>query len=301
VGGRTPPGPGDYSGRKLNEQQEVRFDLGGRSVAGVHWQRSDAEPVIALHGWLDNAATWSRLLPLLDCYDACAIDFAGHGRSDHRPVSIAYHFIDNVADVIAVADNMGWKRFGLLGHSLGASVATLVAGTIPQRISSMVCIEGFGPLTTSAEQAPEQLQKSIARYNSGTGIVRRFDSMQQAASVRAKSTHISLSAAKILCERGTYVEDERVVWSSDPRLLYDSPMRLTEDQACAFISRISAPALLIRADNGLDYLRHVYERRMALCPQLKTTVVSGGHHPHLEEKSVADVAKAILAFHSSGR
>ncbi|NNF67529.1 MAG: alpha/beta fold hydrolase, partial [Gammaproteobacteria bacterium] len=135
------------------------MDIRHCTIAGLRWQRDSAEPVIALHGWLDNAATWSRVAPALDQYNLCAIDFAGHGKSDHRPANAAYHFIDNVADVIAVADRLGWKRFSLLGHSLGASVATLVAGTIPERIRSLVCIEGFGPLTTPPEQAPEQLRK----------------------------------------------------------------------------------------------------------------------------------------------
>jgi len=283
------------SGRKLNDQKELRLEIDGRTFAGVHWRNDGAEPVIALHGWLDNAATWSRLLPLVDCYDVFALDLAGHGQSDHRPKSAAYHFIDNVADVVAVADAMGWERFGLLGHSLGASVATLVAGTVPERISSLVCIEGFGPLTTAPEQAPGQLAKSISRYRAGTGAVRRFDSIEQAVAVRAQATHVSESAARLLCERGTCVEDGAVIWSSDPRLRYDSPMRLTEDQAVAFVSCISAPTLLLRGLQGMEYVRKVYERRAAACSQLKIAVVEGGHHLHLEEETVAAAAEVIVS------
>ncbi|MDH3588215.1 MAG: alpha/beta hydrolase, partial [Gammaproteobacteria bacterium] len=200
-------------GRKLNNQDELSLEIGGQVFCGVHWQRSGVVPVIALHGWLDNAATWSRLLPLLDSDEVLALDLAGHGRSDHRPPSVPYHFIDNVGDVIAVADAMGWQRFGLLGHSLGASVATLVAGTVPDRVSRLICIEGFGPLTTAAEKAPRQLAKSIARYHGSAGSVRLYDSVEAAARTRAEATKVSIGAARILCERGTRIENGQVCWS----------------------------------------------------------------------------------------
>ncbi|NNF66906.1 MAG: alpha/beta hydrolase, partial [Gammaproteobacteria bacterium] len=179
---------------------------------------------------------------------------------------------------------------------LGASVATLVAGTIPERIRSLVCIEGFGPLTTPPEQAPEQLRKSIKRYRDGSGEVRRFGSLAEAARIRARSTSVTLEAATVLSERGTRIDNDQLIWSSDPRLLYDSPMRLTEDHACAFIGSILAPALLIRGDNGIDYLRKVYKRRVAACADLQTRVLPGGHHLHLESDTADRVIEEINSF-----
>lgn len=268
-------------------------------LAAVHWPRPGAQRMIALHGWLDNAATWSRLLPLLDVYDVCALDLAGHGRSDHRPPGVPYHFIDNVADVIGAAEALDWPRFGLLGHSLGAAVGTLVAGTVADRVDRLVCVEGFGPLSTAPEAAPAQLEKSIARYRGSTGRVRRFDSLEEAARVRAGATKVSLAAARLLCERGTRIDNGSVVWSSDPRLRYDSPMRLTEDQVCAFIGRIDAPVLVLHGNEGLSYPKGVYARRVAACRRLETVTVDGHHHLHLEDDSVAGVAAAIAEFEAS--
>ena len=42
-------------------------------------------PILALHGWLDNAASFARLAPLLKEYYVISIDFPGHGKSDHYP------------------------------------------------------------------------------------------------------------------------------------------------------------------------------------------------------------------------
>lgn len=262
----------------------------------MHWRCAGGEPYIALHGWLDNAATWSQLLPLLDGMDVCAVDLAGHGQSGHRPESVPYHFIDNVADVIAIADALGWQRFGLLGHSLGASVATLIAGTVPQRITRLICVEGFGPLTTPAEQAPEQLSKSISRYLGTVSSPSRYESVEAAARARADATGLSGDAALALARRGTKTIAGEVLWTADPRLRYESPLRLTEDHACAFIARIDAPALLVRATRGLDYPQDVYRRRIDTCRSLAKAEVEGEHHLHLEADTVAGVAAAIASF-----
>lgn len=44
----------------------------------------------ALHGWLDNAATWDTLAPYLITHLGArlvAMDFSGHGHSSHAPMS----------------------------------------------------------------------------------------------------------------------------------------------------------------------------------------------------------------------
>ncbi len=122
--------------------------------------------------------------------------------------------------------------------------------------------------------------------------------------MRSQATRVSQSVARLLCERGTRIEnagseDSVVVWSSDPRLRYDSPMRLSEDQACAFISRISAPTLLVRGLQGMGLVREVYQRRAAACRQLEIAVVEGGHHLHVEKETVAGVAEVIVSFRLS--
>ncbi|MBT8136268.1 MAG: alpha/beta hydrolase [Gammaproteobacteria bacterium] len=289
-------GGGCRGSRGLKNQQEIRLEIAGRVIAGVHWPCAGGFPVIALHGWLDNAATWSKLLPLLDEMDVYALDLAGHGRSDHRPASVPYHFIDNVADVIAVADALGLEKFGLLGHSLGASVATLVAGTVPQRISSVICLEGFGALTTPAEQAPGQLERSLQRYLQPTSPPSRYASVEAAAQARTDATGLGSDAARLLAQRGTRDLDGDIVWSADPRLRYDSPLRLTEEQVCAFIARIETPVLLVRAAGGLDFPQQVYQRRARACRSLQIVEVEGEHHLHLEAATVAGVAAAIASF-----
>ncbi|KAM6137094.1 LOW QUALITY PROTEIN: serine hydrolase-like protein 2 [Pterocles gutturalis] len=107
---------------------ELKFPVPWGHVAAKAWGPSEGHPVLCLHGWLDNANTFDKLIPLLprDCYYV-AMDFSGHGLSSHRPAGSPYHFLDYVTDVCRVAAALQWRRFTLMGHSMGGSVAGMVS------------------------------------------------------------------------------------------------------------------------------------------------------------------------------
>ena len=124
------------------KSEELRFEVNGHLIAAKAWGDSTAAPVIALHGWLDNAATFNRLAPLLKSVRLIALDLMGHGYSHHRPASMPYYIWDNVLDVLGVAEQLGLERFDLLGHSMGASIAMLIAGAYPEKVRQLVLIDG---------------------------------------------------------------------------------------------------------------------------------------------------------------
>ena len=60
--------------------------LAGGRLAALAWGEPSAPTWLALHGWLDNAASFSRLAPLLCTrlgVRIVALDFSGHGHSLH--------------------------------------------------------------------------------------------------------------------------------------------------------------------------------------------------------------------------
>ena len=81
--------------------------------------------------------------------------------SDHLPPGIAYHFADSVDLMFRVADQLGWEKFNLIGHSMGAAVAALMGGVIPERIQNMILIEGLGPFSRRDSFGPRALRLSI--------------------------------------------------------------------------------------------------------------------------------------------
>ena len=70
---------------------------------------------LALHGFLDNAASYDRFAPEMLNIGASSVvclDFAGHGRTDWRQNGVYYVF-DHVADVVYAADALKWETFSM--------------------------------------------------------------------------------------------------------------------------------------------------------------------------------------------
>ena len=125
--------------------RERSFQVNDLTLAAKEWGRSGYAPVIALHGWLDNAASFDRMLPFMENLHVIALDLAGHGRSSHRSRGSSYDIWIDIGEVISVADQMGWDRFSLIGHSRGAAIAGLIAGTYADRVAQLALIDGYVP------------------------------------------------------------------------------------------------------------------------------------------------------------
>ncbi|MFF5422575.1 alpha/beta fold hydrolase, partial [Streptomyces misionensis] len=78
--------------------------------------------VIAVHGWLADRSAYAPVLPDLDLasFQYAVVDLRGYGEA--RDASGAYTTAEGAADVLALADRLGWERFSLIGHSMGGSV-----------------------------------------------------------------------------------------------------------------------------------------------------------------------------------
>src|SRR5690606_10184339 len=55
------------------------------------------------------------------------------------------HFMDYLADLASLVDQVGRAQVSLVGHSMGGSVASYFAGAYPERIRKLALLEGLGP------------------------------------------------------------------------------------------------------------------------------------------------------------
>jgi len=274
--------------------EEIRLSLPHIEVAAHLYGPEDGQPVIALHGWLDNAATFSRLAPLLEGLRIVALDLPGHGHSDHRPLGAAYNIWDYAHDVLQTAEQFGWKRFSLLGHSMGAIVSVLLAGAMPERVERLALIDGVIPFTGEAETAPqklgESLQKLLAVDDKRKPVYATFE---QAVAARMKGVGaVSHEAAERLAQRGLMPVPGGYTWRTDARLMLPSSMRLTRAHALAFVHRVACPASLILAEQGLLNQPAMVELTQNLPFALHR--LPGGHHLHLDDQLGAEAVAAIF-------
>ncbi|MBE7926527.1 alpha/beta fold hydrolase [Pseudomonas saudiphocaensis] len=274
--------------------EEVRLSLPHIEVAAHLYGPENGQPVIALHGWLDNAATFSRLAPLLDGLRIVALDLPGHGHSEHRPRGAAYNLWDYAHDVLQTAEQFGWQRFSLLGHSMGAIVAVLLAGAMPERVERLALIDGVIPFTGEAEGAPQKLGEALrALLKVEKKRKPVYATFEQAVAARMKGVGaVSWEAAELLAQRGLMPVPGGYTWRTDPRLMLPSPLRLSLAHAQAFIQAVACPASLVLAEKGLLVDADLRERVHALPFELHQ--LSGGHHLHLDDQAGAAAVAAVF-------
>lgn len=279
---------------------EIRFSLPAIEIAGKVWGKPGELPVIGLHGWLDNAATFDRIGPQLNNVHLVALDLPGHGLSGHLPAG-GYSLWQQAATVLQVADELGWNRFALLGHSMGGIISCILSGSLPDRVTGAAMIDGILPVTGEARDAPAQMARFF-KASQALAHKRKpiYDSLEKAVSARVLggASGISRDAAACLAERGLMPEQGGWTWRTDPQLMLPSPMRLTAEHAVAFAEAITSPTCLILASKGIMARRELLLERINSFEHIQTHCLEGGHHLHLEEAAPA-VATIIDTFFRS--
>ena len=277
--------------------EELEIQTSSLCLAAKCWGNPEGLPVLAFHGWLDNAATFDHLAPLLPEFRLVSLDLPGHGLSDHRSSGTSYHFTDAVVDVLEVLDVLGWECFSLLGHSMGAGIASYLAGTIPEKIKYVMLIEGLGSTAQEAEKMPENLREATSQWlHRSDKKLPLYPNMETAIKVRHNTGSIAVSSVRTLVERGLRNVDGGLTWRSDPSLKIRSRHYLIKEQACAFLQKISAPVLLIEAKNEKkDQWNELMQELIPHVKNLQHRIISGDHHLHLDNpESVADVIHEFL-------
>jgi pimeloyl-ACP methyl ester carboxylesterase len=277
---------------------EFSFAAHGRTLAGKQWGAPTAAPVLALHGWRDNAATFDRLAPALSTtLRLIAPDLPGHGRSSPRHHDGTYAIWSYVEDVLELLDLLGLERVSLLGHSMGGAVSCLFAAAFPEKVERLVLLDSLGPLSTLPDDAPLQLRKSLLQKRQWSPRERSYYRSREAAITARARVGLEFDAAALLGARNLGEEPRGWFWQSDRRLARANPLSLSEEQVQAFLRKIQCPALLVKATGGDYWNKHAatYAQRLACFADLQIAALPGHHHQHLEGQ-VREVANLVREF-----
>ena len=118
-----------------------------------------------MHGWLDNANTFDLIVPFLP-EDArfLSLDLPGHGNSDHFPPGFIYDPRSYMGAVKKAMTVLGWKRFILLGHSMGVVVGILYTSVFPDDVEAFLSIDIIKPWSSAPEKYPAKFNKYFNQY-----------------------------------------------------------------------------------------------------------------------------------------
>ncbi len=153
------PSGGAASDRYRSEDVDVR---GGTLHVGV-WEpasgAADAPTVVAIHGITSSHLAWPLLPEALPEVRVVAPDLRGRGRSNELPAP--YGMPSHADDVAAAMDALGIGQAVIVGHSMGAFVALVLADRHPERVRSLVLVDGGMPLLPPEGVSPDQLAQAV--------------------------------------------------------------------------------------------------------------------------------------------
>jgi pimeloyl-ACP methyl ester carboxylesterase len=212
------------------------------------WGRDDAPPIVLLHGLRGYSGTWRTLAAEFSGqYRLIALDQRGRGESDWDP-GCNYYTDAYLADLEAVVERFGLRRFVLVGHSMGGTTSYVYADRHPERLAALV-IEDIAP---GASIAGPGAQRVVAEMST---MPESFASWTEARAYWR--THRSaLSDAAIeqrVAESLRAGPDGRIIWRYDARGIAQTrvnpnPSRIVD--LWPVVLQLQVPTLIIRGERS---------------------------------------------------
>ncbi|PKH06296.1 alpha/beta hydrolase [Moritella sp. Urea-trap-13] len=289
----------------------ISIEVNGSIITGLQWGDNTKPVLLAVHGWLDNAASFVPLANALRNdledgslpYQLIAIDLPGHGYSDHKAGH--YNFIEWVDDLYQIIKTQHWGPVSIIGHSMGAMISSILAATFPELVRRIVLIEGLGAISAEADQTVSQLRKGIenrALYNKSINqninqSTNRKDNaltLEKVVKARCFVSDLNEEHAKLICNRNLTINADEVSFCSDPKLKAGSLVRLSESQVIDILSSISTACLIIIGDKGFPLIAQTLNLELFCKENFKILTLSGGHHVHMD--NAVKTARAVVKF-----
>lgn len=275
--------------------REQTIQLGHYELASLQLgEAADAEvTVLFLHGWLDNAASFTSIMA--ECAKQVskvhyiAIDLPGHGKSFHRQADNFYPFHDYIDDVHQLLANLSANKLIIVGHSLGALIGCCYSAAFSEQVDGLIQIEGFGPLAEKEDNCVARLRKGIlSRRTVNKKRQRQFSSLNDMVSLRANINKVTEEQIYPVVERASYLNGDKWQWRHDGKLQADSLYRMSYLHAGTFMKSVTCPQIIVLGDEGFSYLSeqvlsYVEESKNINNQKVKVEHLSGGHHCHIQQ------------------
>jgi pimeloyl-ACP methyl ester carboxylesterase len=287
----------------VSEPRDKFIDAQGLSLHYLEWGEPVGEPLVLVHGFLDQAHSWSPFVAALQELIKqplwiIAPDCRGHGDSGWVGAGGYYHFPDYVLDLDRIVQGLGIKTMKLIGHSMGGTISFLYTGSFPQRVARLVLIEGIGPPSMAFSDAPARMEKWIAEVNQrGRKHFRQYSSVAAGAE-QLRQTNLRLDAELALHLARSGMKQSSAgkwVWKFDPLHRTTAPQPFYAAQAIEFLRRIACPVLIVDGAESHQIRRHDSKQRLEEIRDRKQVVIeNAGHMVHQDNPKV--LAEVVARF-----
>ena len=228
---------------------------------GSDGKRPARDAVIIIPGITSPAATWGFVGERFGRqFDTYILDVRGRGLSE-ASATLDYSVDQQAADVTAFAQALGLQRYALVGHSMGARIATRAARSHPAGLTRLVMVDppASGP---GRRPYPAKLPWYV-------------DSMRDARA------GITVEAMRAYCP--SWTEEQlrlRCEWlhTCDERAVLASFDDFHTNDFHADLPHIAVPTMLMTAGRGDVVLSADIEEIRGLVPGMQTSFVANAGH-----------------------
>ena len=243
------------------------------------WERM-AETILCVHGISANCRCWDTMVEALaPRYRIIAMDLRGRGLSEKPPAgySIAHH----CRDIRVLLENLGVERAVIMGHSLGALIALAFGAQYPEKVESLILLDGGGKL--SADQTKKVfagIQPTLDRLGKVFPSFEAYlDLMKKNPLLQPWSPALETYYLYEIEEVGGGVRS-RV----QPEHIKEEAENLGNLDVAEFYPQIKCPVLILRATEGMlapdDILlpKKVVEKMLQEIPDARCVDLQGSNH-----------------------
>lgn len=237
------------------------------------------QPVLWLHGIWDRWLMWQEVVPQIPGRHLM-VEFRGHGESGKPEGAEHYRWQDYADDIVALIDALGFPQVAVVGFSLGAITATLVAAREPERVARAVAVD--------------------PPYREGLFTAPQFTDLREAKHLPTDELVVFLSFMRP--DRNDAEWRREASWL---QMTADGPFdaaiagTVGEQELAKNLPRITQPFLILQADPkaGGALSDMMAQRALALLPNARLIHFPGSSHTiaHDQPEAFVVAVKAFLA------
>jgi pimeloyl-ACP methyl ester carboxylesterase len=212
------------------------------------WGDETKPPLVLVHGGRDHSRNWDFVAQkMIDRYCVYCPDLRGHGDSEWMNGG-AYPLPSYVSDLARLIETIDRGPVQIVGHSLGGRVVLDYAAAVPESVTKLVCIEGFGRLAATSIPAPDRLKRYVKDMGEMPEhlplLYKDLDAaMERMAEANKRLPpemvrHLTIHASRPGPDGG-------LVWKFDNYVRSANPLEWSVEDAKLIWSNIKAPALLV--------------------------------------------------------
>lgn len=260
----------------------------------IRWGDEKNEPLVFLHGLMNNARYWEHIAArFADRYAVYAPDLRGHGESDHAPGGyLVWAF---AMDLRGFVEELDLEGFDLVAHSIGSRVAMAYAREHSHRLKHLVLAD-MGP--EMAEQGARGIRRSTGESQAAPGFATEAAAIEHFAALYPGASHDFLQRQVV----ASLVLDEasgNLVFRFDPAIHQATGRAALVEIPYLWesLEHITCPTLVVRAEKSRMLSPEIAHQMIERLPNGKFVEISSAGHqvPLHQPEAFANAVAEFLA------